>query len=344
MPESIRVGLITSGEGAHLSAYLPALAKIEECSAVAVADPSKSVIGDARAALGSKLAESHADPREMLKKFKPQMVLVSLPANESPAAIALALEHGAHVMAEKPACTSVKEFAPLVKMAESKHLHLMLALANRIHAPVRFAQQLIAEGKLGKLYAMEVHIMADQTRLTKPAYHDTWFAKKERAGGGFLTWLAIHWLDAALLIAGKKVERVAGFAGVVGGQPLNVEDAVAMSMQLEGGMLGTLTAGYLLEKGYQSHLQIWGSDGWLRVAAIEEEPLEWYSRKVGPEVRKFVYPAGGRGYDPWVKRCVRAAADLEDPPITPRECLNVLETIFAMYRAAETGTTQTVKG
>ncbi len=267
---------------------------------------------------------------------------MSLPADQSVAAIALAQKYGCHVMAEKPACTRVEEFLPLVKTAESKHLHLMLALANRIHAPVQFARQLVRDGKLGKLYAMEVHIVADQTRLTRPAYHQTWFAKKARAGGGFLTWIGIHWLDAALLIAGKRVEQMAGFSGVVGGQPLDTEDATAMAMKLEDGMLGTFTAGYYLERGYQSHFQLWGSDGWMRLAAIEEEPLTWYSRQVGSGVQTFEYPKGQRGYTPWLKACVRAAADLEPAPISPRESLHVLEAIFALYKAAETGMTQRI--
>ncbi|GIS60415.1 MAG: hypothetical protein CM1200mP2_26400 [Planctomycetaceae bacterium] len=42
-----------------------------------------------------------------------------------------ALEAGCHVFAEKPACLNAGEFAKLVKLADTKHLHLMLALANR---------------------------------------------------------------------------------------------------------------------------------------------------------------------------------------------------------------------
>lgn len=45
---------------------------------------------------------------------------------------------------------------------------------------------------------------------------------------------------------------------------------------------------------------------------------------------------------PMVKACVRASLDLQPPPITGAESLHVLKTVFACYRAAETGRTEKV--
>ena len=41
-----------------------------------------------------------------------------------------------------------------------------------------------AFGKIGKVYGVEVHLIADHTRLTKPGYGKEWRAQKARAGGG----------------------------------------------------------------------------------------------------------------------------------------------------------------
>jgi hypothetical protein len=40
------------------------------------------------------------------------------------------------------------------------------------------------------------------------------------------------------------VTQVAGFAGVVGGQPLEVEDSSAMAIRFDNGCFGTMTSGY----------------------------------------------------------------------------------------------------
>jgi len=258
--------------------------------------------------------------------------------------IAAALDAGCHVFAEKPSCTRAQDFEKLTRQAQRKHLHLMMAFANRSHAPVREARRLIRAGRLGKVYGAEVHLVTDQTRLKDEAYRKSWFCSKARAGGGQLIWVGIHWLDLLLFVTGLRIKQVAGFAGNVGGQPIDVEDSAALSLRFDNGNFGTMTSGYYLDKGYQSHVQVWGEHGWLRLAAVEELPLEWYSNKDVKEgkVTRFEYPRGERGYLPFVKAAVRASAGLEEPPISAEEGLHVLRSIFAFYEAARTGRTQTI--
>ena len=158
------------------------------------------------------------------------------------------------------------------------------------------AFRLVHEGKIGKVYGVEVHIIADQTRLTAPGYRNEWRAQKARAGGGHLIWLGIHWLDLAMWVTGLPVKAVTGFTANVGGQPLDVEDSAVVAMQFENGSLGTLTSGYYLDKGYHSHLKVWGSQGWLQVHKHTEIPLEWYSMlEPNPQVRRWEKPKRATG-------------------------------------------------
>ena len=345
MPKTIKVGVITQADGAHLPDYFAALAKIEEAGAVSLADSSGKTADAARKALGDKLTETFKDPAELLKRFEPHLAVVSLEAVAAPPAIGAALDAGCHVFAEKPSCTRAEDFAKLTRQAQEKHRHLMLALANRAHAPVREARRLVRAGKLGKVYGVEVHLVTDQTRLKGEEYRKSWYCSKARAGGGNLTWVGIHWLDLALFVTGLKVRQVAGFAGVVGGQPIDVEDSAALSLRFDNGSFGTMTSGYYLDKGYQSHVQVWGEHGWLRLAAVEELPLEWYSSRdtKEPKVERFEYPKGERGYLSFLKAVVRAAAGLEEPPISAEEGLHVLRSIFAFYEAAKSGRAQAVE-
>src|SRR5262245_60452418 len=170
MPKTIKVGVLTYAEGAHLDSYFTALAQTEEAEAVVLSDPSGKTISRAKKALGAKLKETFQDPGDMLKKHQPAMALVSMEAVLAPPAIDRALEAGCHVFAEKPACVRAADFEKLVRKAQQKHRHLMLALANRSHAPVKRARELVHDGKLGKVYAVEAHIIADQSRLKKEGY------------------------------------------------------------------------------------------------------------------------------------------------------------------------------
>jgi predicted dehydrogenase len=342
MPATTKVAVVTHAGGAHLNAYFPALAATPEADAVVLSDPDGRWEADARKALGPKLKATYRDVAEMLRKERPGMALVSMEAALAPPVIDRALEAGCHVFCEKPSCVRADDFARLARKAESKHRHLMLALANRSHAPVREARRLLRAGALGKVYGVEVHLVADQTRLKREAYRKEWYCVKARGGGGNLIWLGIHWLDLTLWVTGLKVKQVAGFAGVVGGQPIDVEDSAALALRFDNGSFGTMTAGYYLDHGYQSHVQVWGEHGWLRLASIEDAPLEWYSTKQRPPLQRYEYPKGQRGYTPFVRAAVRASAGLEEAPITPEEGLHVLRTIFAFYEAAKTGRTQEV--
>lgn len=342
--ERIKVGVITNVEGAHVDLYFSALAQTQEVESVVLADPSGKTVSSARRILGERLTATHDSFEAMLEREKPALTLVSLEARVAPPAVEAALNAGCHVLAEKPACVRIEDFARLAALADRKQRHLTLALANRLNPEVREARRLIQEGKIGRIYGLEMHLVADQTRLTRPAYQESWYARKERAGGGHLIWLGIHWIDLAMFLTGSRITDVSGFCAVVGGQPLDVEDSAALTFQFDNGTLGTMTSGYYLDKGYHSHIKIWGSRGWLQVEIHGGTPLTWYSQdEPKPQVHRIESIEGPSGYSPLVRACVRAAAGLEPPPLTSRESLRALETVFAGYRAAETGQRQSLK-
>lgn len=343
MPERIKVGVLTHAGGAHLSDYFTSLAQADEIESVTLADPDGASEAAARQTLGDKLTGVYRSHAELLAE-KPAMVLVTMEAVLAPPVIDAALEAGCHVFAEKPSCVRAADFAKLTAKADAKHLNLMLALANRTSPPIAEARRLLRAGTIGKLYGLEMHWIADQTRLRDPAYHRGWRAQKARAGGGHLIWLGIHWLDLAMFLTGEKIEEVAGFTGNVGGQPLDIEDSSAVAMRMAGGSFGTFTSGYYLDKGYHSHIKLWGSQGWMQLDPRGELPLWWqtHADSAKGEVQKYTGPKTPTGYPPFVRAAARACAGLAPVPITNAESLYALEVVFACYRAAETGQRQRV--
>ena len=151
----------------------------------------------------------------------------------------------------------------------------------------------------------------------------------------------------AMYLTDSKITGVAGFAGNVGGQPLDVEDSAALAIKFDNGTFGTVTSGFYLDKGYHSHLKIWGSDGWLEInrhGGVGPSPLRWYSSKdEKPKITEYMPPDGPQGYSPFVAACVRAAIGKGPAPLTADDSLQALKTVYAAYRAAETGQTQKIK-
>lgn len=343
MPESpIPIALVTGKGGPHLDAYFEALKTSPDCEEVVLCDESGDSFAKAKEILGENLSAVFKDLDRMLATANPVLAMVSMEAVQAPPVIDRLLEADCHIFAEKPACVRAEDLAPLVKKAEEKNLHLMFALANRITPAVLKMRELINEGVLGELYGAEIHLVADQTRLTRSSYHESWFADRERAGGGHLIWLGIHWLDLAMLSTGRTITDVSGFAGIVGGQPLKIEDSAAMTMRFDNGAFGTMHSGYYLDRGYHSHLRLWGSNGWIEYAehlgGRTDVPLRWYRNDAPDEgVIDYDGPMEPKGYTPWVHECIKACTGEVEAPITGQDALRVLKTIFAFYEAAESG-------
>jgi predicted dehydrogenase len=335
----MKVAILTHAGGAHMSAYFSALAEANDCDEVVLADPGNRWADEAKKALGTRLSRSYADYDELIAKESPKMCLVSMEAKDAPPVIEVALESGSHVFSEKPACVTLQQFEKLATLADSKHLHLMLAFANRVNPESLAARKMIQQGRFGDIYSIDMHIVADQTRLTKPDYHGTWYADKSRAGGGHLIWLGIHWLDLAMFLTGTAITEATGAIANIGKQPITAEDSAVATLRFSNGMVGTLNSGYYLDAGYHTQIRIWGSKGWLNLDSFGTDKMTWYENN-GPKAKQlqtFESSVEPRGYSPFVAQAVTAIANDTTPPITTRESLNAIRTVFRIYEAAETG-------
>ncbi len=107
---------------------------------------------------GRKLAEYNSkpygvkmttSPDEVLLSEEVDAVVISTPASTHYAIAKRALEHGKHVLVEKPTATSYQEAEELHKIAERNGLRLMTGLVYRYHPAVTKLKALLQSGTLG---------------------------------------------------------------------------------------------------------------------------------------------------------------------------------------------------
>jgi predicted dehydrogenase len=326
------VGLISDPAGPHLQIYLETL-RLDAIGDVAIADKSGGIFDRAKQTLAQRTIRTFRDPAEMLQSVRPQLVLVALESRLAPDAIRIALEHDAHVLAEKPACVRASDFVPLVDLAGKRNRHLMLAFATRLQPTAQRARELVADNVIGRPFGVTAHYIADQKRLTRAEYQRSWFASRERAGGGHLAWLGIHYVDLIQFVTAQKIVEVSALTANAGGQPLEIEDSAAVSFRLDGGGVGTLQSGYYLDRGYHTGITVWGTDGWLRFDPGSDR-LEW-SRK-GSEAKAEMLPKVD-AYPALVRAAAESAQGTRSPIVTGRECLRDLQIVFGAYDSARSG-------
>ena len=206
--DPIRVGIITERSGPHLGIYFSSLAGCKGVSKVAFCDDSGRHFAGAQRSLGKAFGKvpTYRKPATMIAEFKPQLVIVAMPAHLSPAVIKVALEGGCNVLSEKPGCVRAEQFAGLVKLASAKKRLLMLSLPSRVSAQSLRAREIVQQGLLGKLYSVSVLQVKDQARLTRPSYQKSWYCNRDKSGGGHLIWLGIHNMDQVLFLTGDRVD------------------------------------------------------------------------------------------------------------------------------------------
>ena len=337
------VAFVTSPEGPHVLEYLDALAETAEVAQVFVVGCPDAL---ARKKLGAKYAGEYATATQLYAALKPEVVLIALEPRLAAPAVDEAIDPGCHVVAEKPAFLDVDALAELIRKADARDLLFMLALGNRTNPESQMARELIRHNKLGKIRGLEMHLVADQARLRTAAYQRSWFAQKSRSGGGHLTWLGVHWVDLAMYLTGSDIVEVAGFVANIGGQPIDVEDSAALTLKFGDGFLGTMTSGYYLEKGYHSHLKIWGETGWIEINLHGgESPMRYYSSgEDAAGIKTYRRPEKkSAAYAPFLSAAVRAAMGQGAPPVTNRDALRIIATIRAAYDSSATGSSTRIR-
>lgn len=199
-------------------------------------------------------------------------IVVSLATNDrNPDWVIRAAKAGKHVLTEKPVAASSADMAPLLDAVRDAGVRLGVYYTWRSHPIVNDLRALIDAGVIGKLLSVEGRMVTSQVRFRDPTH---WLFRKGIAGGGILSWLGCHWIDAIRYITREEVAAVTAIVDTLNGQPIDVEDTAGVVMRMGSGAIATLHAGYLLPISQAGYLS--GSyDTYLGFRGLEGN-ITWY--------------------------------------------------------------------
>lgn len=151
---------------------------------VAVADPDSSGRESARERSGA--AKAYADYRPMLDAERPDLVAIGPRlVGERVDMVTAAIDAGCHLYIEKPLAATLVEADMLMALAERAGVRVAVAHQNRLHPAALRLQELLAEGRIGRLRFVRGYGKMDH-----------------RGGGQDLAVLGPHILDLMRLFAG----------------------------------------------------------------------------------------------------------------------------------------------
>jgi predicted dehydrogenase len=266
--ETLRAAVVGLGWAAqqHIKAYL----NLTGVEVVAVAETNETLLAEVQKTYD--VEKGYTDYRAMIEQEKLDIVSVGTPNFAHAEPSIFALDHGCHVLVEKPLARTYAEGIEMIRAAERNDRILQVMFNQRYRPDVQVVQRFVDEGGLGEIY----HAKARWLRRDGiPGRGRKWFVSKELAGGGPLIDLGVHMLDMGLHLMGEpKAIAVSGasydrlgqrFVNEIYGEQAEyeVEDFATSLIRLEGGRTLQLEASWATyrEDGDLINLTLFGERG-----------------------------------------------------------------------------------
>ena len=247
------------------------------------------------------------------------VVYVATPAHRHAADCLLALEHGKHVLCEKPFALDARQANEVARVASLHGRFVMEAMWSRFLPSYVALLDVIGSGRIGEPLMVEADFgwrapVEPSDRHFDPAL-----------GGGGLLDLGVYPVHLALLVLGRPDEIAAtGHVGATG-----VDESVAAVLRHPGGRLAVVKAALRIPMACTARIA--GSDGWIELPAFLHCPQSFTVRTPrGEEVVDAAWEGDGFRFQvDEVHRCLDAGLT-ESPRMPLADTIAIAEVLDAV--------------
>lgn len=355
-PRKARLGFLGAGWWATAN-HIPLFAKREDVELTAVCRLGRAELEQIQERFGFRHATE--DENELVRFPGLDGVIVSSPHTLHYRHARLALEHGLHVLCEKPMCTRAADASELVRLACQKNKHLLVPYGWHYVPIVQQAKAWMEAGVIGSVQYVLCHMASPIQELLRGGHFQietsgqagsllfrpdpkTW-ADPEIAGGGYGHAQLSHATGLLFWLTELAPESVFAWMTAPGAR---VDLYDAMSVRFTGGAIATISgAGTVPAVGpgqYQLDLRIFGTEG-LLMLDLERARLEFRRHDGRREFLDLPPDAGAYRCDGPPNNFVDLILGKTACNLSPGEsaCRSV-QVLDAAYRSAQSGQVERV--
>ena len=216
---------------------------------------------------------------ELLASVKPDIVVEAGPDYLHGQNTVAALEHGCHVLIEKPMCTSLEDTKAILAAEKASGKVVMIDYTMRYSHPWATMMQAAKAGEIGEVFYLGGFYIHDMWDWYNPggACHTAWRVDPKHPqnillGGG------VHGLDLMLLVMdGVPVVDAYCLANHLSESDFPEEDCYLVSLRFENGVIGKLFVSSGCSGSPHYMLEVFGSNGTLHDGKLlrrGDEPVE----------------------------------------------------------------------
>ena len=291
--------------------------------------------------LGIAPERAYGDWKEMLAGEKDRVDRVDLVTVATPNATHFEitkafLEHGFHVLCEKPMTMTVEEGEEIVKIARVSGRICAVNYGYTGYSLVRHMRAMVARGDLGRIRLVKAEFAhghhADAADAENPRVR--WRYDPAQAGvSAQFADCGIHAMHMASFVTGQEVERLsADTVSCIESRVL--EDDAMVNFRMSGGTVGRLwTSSIAIGRQHGLTLQVFGERGGLRWA--QEQPNQLYWMPLGQRLQ--VIERGEGNLSPEADRSSRVTVGHAEG--MPLAFANIYSDLAEAIRAGKDGRT-----
>ena len=287
--------------------------------------------------------------QEVIARDDIEAVVVSTPNKYlMPIAVA-ALEHGKHVLCEKPPGRNANETRGMVEAAQRSERILKVGFNHRHHPAIWKAHEICSQGAIGPL----TFIRAVYGHGGRPGYEKEWRGDAELAGGGELLDQGVHIVDLCRWFMGDFVEAMSFtstyswdlgyFPSHDENPPRQLEDNAFVLLRTSDGQIAQWHTSWTQWKNRFS-FEVYGRDGYVHVEGLGgsygTETLTTGHRRPesGPPIEKrFEFSGPDDSWQAEWDEFTSAIREDRQPLANGEDGLAAMELISAIYQSAREG-------
>lgn len=284
----------------------------------------------------------YTDYKKMIEENELELIGIATESGIHAEIALYCIDHGIHLIIEKPMAMSMQDAAQIVKRSEEKGVKVSACHQNRFNIAVQEMRKALEAGRFGKLSHGSIHVRWNRNEgyYTQAPWRGTW-----AQDGGALMNQCIHGIDLLRWMMGEEIDEVYGVTRQQFHDYLEAEDIGMAVVKFKNGAVATIEGTTnVYPQNLEETLYLFGETGTVKLGGKSTNNIDVWNfadeteldqaNKGLEEATSNVY---GNGHTSLYADVINAIQEDRAPYVDAHAGRNALELVLAIYKSQKEG-------
>lgn len=282
--------------------------------------------------------KSYTDYKKLIEENQIELVGIATESGIHAEIALYCIEHGIHVIIEKPMAMSIADADRIIQLSEEKGVKVSACHQNRFNVAVQEMRKALEAGRFGKLSHGSIHVRWNRNKdyYTQAPWRGTW-----AQDGGALMNQCIHGIDLLRWMMGNEIEEVYGVTKQQFHSYLEAEDIGMAVVKFKNGAVATIEGTTnVYPQNLEETLYLFGENGTVKLGGKSTNNIDVWNfadetekdqdNKGLEEQTSNVY---GNGHTSLYADVIDAIQTDRSPYVDAYAGRNALELVLSIYKS-----------